>query len=157
MAGIGADRDCLSECGSLRSENRLGRAAVDEEVGALDLGGARRGEERDQVGDVFGLAVAAQAGSRELPSLVVRSGNPFGRGALVQQPVEPGGERHARVHGVDSDAVPEPELGERLGEVGERGVDSTTDHEARARRLGGGADHVDDCPLACLQQRPERP
>ena len=92
----------------------------------------RRGEERDQIGDVLGLAVAAQAGARQLLLLVRLAAHALGRGALVEQGLEAAGDRHAGMHRLDRDAVPQPELGERLGEVGDRGVDRAADHEVGA-------------------------
>ena len=53
----------------------------------MDLLGDRRGQERHQVGDVFGLAVTAQAGARQLALLVVVAAQAFGLGARTDDPL----------------------------------------------------------------------
>ena len=60
-ASGGADHDALddNQRPGVRSKDRLGRAAVDEQIGAPDLGGARRGtraQQAEQVGERAAVA-----------------------------------------------------------------------------------------------------
>jgi hypothetical protein len=60
------------------------------------------------------------------------------------------------MHRLDPDAVAQPQLSQRFGEVGDCGIDRAADHEIGARRLRRAADDVDHGPLRVLEQRPER-
>ncbi len=108
----------------------------------------RAAQKQRQLGDVLGLADAAQAALDQrlvahlLHRLVLRLGE------LREQLLDAVGLRLAGMDDVDVDVVAVAERGEALGEIGEGRVDRAADQEVRSRRARGAADDIDDLPCA---------
>src|SRR3984893_3014824 len=127
---------------------RLALGSIDRYVGAVDEGGAGRGEERHQRSDFGGLADAMERYRRErqlvctfLVDLLVT------RTSLLETVpaicVDLSG-----IHRVDANAIPTVLLGDRRREVDVRGVGNARGHLPVARLQPVVPDHEHDGALA---------
>jgi hypothetical protein len=102
--------------------DRLALPAVDRDVGAVDEARARRREEGDEVGDLFGLADAPERDAllRQLVRRLLLDAQIACEGLLERVPAR--GVDRAGVDGVDADAVAPVLLRQRRREVEVRRV-----------------------------------
>src|SRR6056297_1022236 len=134
----------------------LGLTAVYEEIGAVDVHRAVRGEEGAEGAHVLGQGVAGHA--EHLPRALRGVGldvDPRRLRALDQPFLHALHAHRAGIHRDHAHPARPADLGEALGDVVERGVERAADQEARLRLLRRGADVVDDDAVAGLLQMRE--
>src|SRR5262249_36951162 len=131
-------------------------AAVEIDGGAVHPGGARRGQKRDEIGDVLDLAEAGNAGLARDPA----THHHLALAGLLHlgfdAPPLTVGLDEARMDAVALHAVLLAAMGERLGEGCAGGVDRAPDGEGRLRLAAAGAADGDERAAALLEQRPGR-
>src|SRR5213593_32033 len=126
--------------------------AVDEHRGAGDVAGPARGEERDEVGHLLGLADTSHRGlgrSLREPRLHGDADLPGARRDVGQHAL---GEDRARTHVVHEDAVASDFVREALREGHHAHARGAGEREVRDRLIDGAREDVDDATAAGLLQ-----
>ena len=121
-----------------------GGAAVEIDAGAGDVARRGRGQKRDHVRDLLGVADAAERnvlGHFRVQRFHVDA-------ALRGAPLVLAGAHQADADGVDQDALRRVLLGQRLGQRETCGARHGGGHRARARLLGADVGDVDDATAA---------